>query len=131
MAKKKDDIPEWVANHIQNAKFADPVSESKTGYILEIYDKDLKLDIQLYEPVEDGRHIVTMDMASGIDPAQLQKGVVYNFSFDQSRAPLDKKVVEYLSTEKEIDMKAIYRFDLKTLEVIDEGATDAGPDASL
>jgi len=42
------------------------VSLTRTGYILEIYDKDAKIDAQLYEPVEDGRHIVTMNLSKDI-----------------------------------------------------------------
>lgn len=123
MAKKNDDIPDWVESHIQNAKFEDPIHESRTGYILEIYEKDQKMDVQLYEPLEDGRHIVTMDMDSNIDTTDLQRGVVYSFSFDQLKAPLDKKVVKYLRTEKDLDMQAIYKFDLRGLELIDEADT--------
>ena len=38
------------------------VSQTNTGYVLEIYESDGKIDAQLYESVEDGRHIVTMDL---------------------------------------------------------------------
>ncbi len=31
MAKKKEDIPSWVTDEIQNAKFEKPKSETKTG----------------------------------------------------------------------------------------------------
>ena len=49
MVKKKEDIPSWVTDEIQNAKFGKPKEETKTGYILEIYDKDGKADAQLYD----------------------------------------------------------------------------------
>jgi len=62
MAKKKDDIPDWVSDEIQNAKFEKPKEMKKSGYILEFYDADNKIDVQMYDPVEDGRHIVTMDV---------------------------------------------------------------------
>jgi len=42
-------------------KFEKPVSVTKSGYGLEIYG-DEKIDAQLYEPAEDRRHIVTMDL---------------------------------------------------------------------
>lgn len=125
MAKKKEDIPEWVSNEIQNAKFDKPVSQTKTGYILEIYEEDRKIDTQLYDSVEDGRHIVTMDLSKSIKPAELERGVVYEFSFDTMKAPLNKKVVDYLKKEKEIEMNAIYQFELKSLELLDVGSSES------
>ena len=122
MAKKKEDIPQWVSDEIQNAKFQKPQSLKKTGYILEIYDADNKIDAQLYEPVEDGRHIVTMDLPKDVNINDLQRGVVYEFIFDSLKAPLSKKVVEFLQKEKEIEMAAIYQFELKSLELIDVGS---------
>jgi len=124
MVKKKDDIPDWVTDEIQNAKFLKPEQLKRTGYILEIYEADNKIDAQLYDPVEDGRHIVTMDLPKKIKPSELEKGVVYEFTFDQHKAPLSKKVTEYLQKEKEIDMAAIYQFDLKSLELLDVGSSE-------
>jgi len=119
MAKKKEGAPEWVSNEIQSAKFEKPVSVTKSGYVLEIYEGDEKIDAQLYEPVEDGRHIVTMDLPKKIKSTELEKGAVYEFTFDSLKAPLSKKTVEYLSKEKEIEMNAIYQFELKSLELLD------------
>lgn len=125
MVKKKDDIPEWVSDEIQNAKFKKPEELTRTGYILEIYDADNKIDAQLYDPVEDGRHIVTMDLPKKIKASDLERGVVYEFTFDQHKAPLSKKVTEYLQKEKEIEMAAIYQFELKSLELLDVGSSEA------
>ncbi len=125
MAKKKDDIPDWVSDEIQNAKFKKPKGLKKSGYILEMYDADNKIDAQLYDPVEDGRHIITMDLPKKIKIGELEKGLVYEFTFDQHKAPLSKKVSEYLEKEKEIDMNAIYQFELKSLELIDVGSDEA------
>ncbi len=128
MVKKKDDIPDWVTDEIQNAKFKKPVEMKKSGYILEFYYEDNKLDVQLYDSVEDGRHIVTMDVAKSIKIDNLLKGEVYEFIFDQHKAPLSKKVSEYLTKEKEIDMNAIYQFELKSLELVDVGSNEATND---
>lgn len=125
MVKKKEDIPEWVSDEIQNAKFEKPVSQTKTGYILEIYEKDNKIDAQLYDPVEDGRHIVTMDLPKNVKSAELERGVVYEFTFASMKAPLSKKVVDYLKKEKEIEMNAIYQFELKNLELLDVGSSES------
>jgi len=106
MVKKKDDIP----------------------YILELYDVDNKMDVQLYDPVEDGRHIVTMDLPKKIK--DLEKGAVCEFIFEQHKAPLSKKVSEYLEKEKEIDMNAIYQFELKSLELLDVGSSVAADNST-
>jgi hypothetical protein len=124
-SSKKEDIPDWVSDEIQNAKFQKPEELKRTGYVLEIYDSDNKIDAQLYDPVEDGRHIVTLDLPKKIKISDLEKGVVYEFTFDQHKAPLSKKVSEYLLKEKEIDMNAIYQFELKTMELLDVGSSAA------
>jgi hypothetical protein len=121
--KKEDDIPEWVTDEIQNAKFKKPVEMKQSGYILEFYYDDNKLDAQLYDGVEDGRHIITMDVPKTIKMDGLLKGEVYEFIFDQHKAPLNKKVTEFL--DKEIEMKAIYQFDLKSLELTKVGSSGA------
>ncbi len=126
--KKEDEIPEWVTDEIQNAKFKKPEELKKTGYILEFYYDDNKVDIQLYDGIEDGRHIVTMDVAKKIKLDDLLKGEVYEFIFDQHKAPLSKKVSEFLEKEKEIEMKAIYQFELKSLELMDAGSKEAADD---
>ncbi len=125
MVKKKEDVPEWVSDEIQNAKFEKPVPMTRNGYVLEVYDSDGKIDAQLYEPIEDGRHIVTMDLPKKIKSSELEKGVVYEFKFDSIKAPLNKKVVEYLQKEKEIEMNAIYQFELKDIELLDEDSSEA------
>ena len=117
--KKEDEIPEWVTDEIQNAKFKKPEKVKGSGYILEFYYEDNKIDVQLYDAVDDGRHIVTMDVAKKIKIDDLLKGEVYEFVFDQHKAPLSKKVSEFLEKEKEIEMKAIYQFELKSLELLD------------
>ena len=126
--KKEDEIPEWVTDEIQNAKFKKPEEMKKAGYILEFYYEDNKVDIQLYENVEDGRHIVTMDVVKDIKMDDLLKGEVYEFVFDQHKAPLSKKCSEFLEKEKEMDMKAIYQFELKSLELMEVGSNEATDD---
>jgi hypothetical protein len=123
--KKEDEIPEWVTDEIQNAKFKKPEELKGSGYILEFYYDDNKIDVQLYDAVDDGRHIVTMDVVKGIKLDDLLKGEVYEFVFDQHKAPLSKKVSEFLEKEKEIEMKAIYQFELKSLELLEVGSSES------
>ncbi len=129
MVKKKDDIPDWVSDEIQNAKFEKPKEMKKSGYILEFYNADNKVDVQLYDAIEDGRHIVTMDLPKKVKIDDLVKGEVYEFVFDQHKAPISKKVSEFLDKEKEIEMTAIYQFELKSLELLDVNSSEAVDDA--
>lgn len=126
MAKE---LPKWAQDEIKNAKFGKPETQMRTGYILEIYDKDMKIDAQLYQEVEDGRRIITLDLPKKIKPSELLKGEVYEFTFDSSKAPLSKKLVDLLKKEMEIDMDAIYQFDLVSLELMDVGSDSASTES--
>ena len=128
MAKE---IPKWAQDEIKNAKFSKPESLTRTGYILEIYDKDMRIDAQLYEAVEDGRKIIEgMNLPKKIKPSSLSKGVVYEFAINSYKAPLSKKVIEFLKKEMEIDMDAIYQFELTNLELMDVDSDSSSDEES-
>jgi hypothetical protein len=130
MGKEKE-IPKDIQEEIKNAKFGKPESLTRTGYILEIYDKDMKIDAQIYEAVEDGRKIIEgMNLPKKSKPADLMKGTVYEFTINSFKAPLSKKVIEFLKKEMEIDMDAIYQFELTNLELMDVDSDSAGEDES-
>lgn len=130
MTKKKDDMPEWALEEIKNAKFEKPQLLTRTGYILEVYEEDKRIDTQLYEEVEDGRHIVTMELPKNIKPDQCEKGVVYEFTFNLFKAPLSKKVTDFLKKEKEIEMDAIYQFEMQRMELLDVASDGDAVDES-
>ena len=50
---------------------------------------------------------------------------MYEFTFNSMKASLSKKVVEYLKKEKEIEMNAIYQFELNSLELLDVGSSES------
>jgi hypothetical protein len=130
MGKEKE-IPKSIQEEIKNAKFGKPESLTRTGYILEIYDKDMKIDAQLYEAVEDGRKIIEgMNLPKKIKSSDLMKGTVYEFIINSFKAPLSKKVIEFLKKEMEIEMDAIYQFELTNLELMDVDSDSAGEDES-
>ena len=130
MGKEKE-IPKWVQDEIKDAKFGKPESVTRTGYILEIYEKDMKIDSQLYEAIEDGRKIIEgMNLPKKVKPSALMKGVVYEFTINSSKAPLSKKVIEFLKKEMEIDMDAIYQFELAKLELMDVDSDSSGEEES-
>lgn len=129
MVKKKDELPDWVLDDIKNAKFAKPEPLIRMGYILEIYESDKKIDAQLYETVEDGRHIVTLDLPKNVKASECQTGVVYEFGISMLKAPLAKKTIEFLKKEKEIEMSAIYQFELQKLTLMDVASDDMSGDS--
>ena len=130
MGKEKE-IPKWVQDEIKDAKFGKPESVTRTGYILEIYEKDMKIDSQLYEAIEDGRKIIEgMNLPKKVKPSALMKGVFYEFTINSSKAPLSKKVIEFLKKEMEIDMDAIYQFELAKLELMDVDSDSSGEEES-
>lgn len=130
MGKEKE-IPKAIQEEIKNAKFGKSESLTRTGYILEIYDKDMKIDAQLYEAVEDGRKIIEgMNLPKKVKPSDLMKGTVYEFTIDSFKAPLSKKVIEFLKKEMEIEMDAIYQFELTKLELMDVDSDSADADES-
>lgn len=130
MVKKKDELPDWILDDIKNAKFAKPEPLTRMGYILEVYNDDRKIDVQLYEAVEDGRHIITLDLPKNVKASECQTGVVYEFTINMLKAPLAKKTVEFLKKEKEIEMTAIYQFELQKITLMDVTSDDGGSDDS-
>ena len=66
--------------------------------------------------------IVTMDLSEKSKILELEKGLVYEFIFKQYKAPLSKKVSEFL--KKEIEMNTIYDFKLKSIKLINEGGSN-------
>ena len=125
------EIPKWAQDEIKNAKFGKPQSITRTGYILEIYDKEMRADVQIYEALEDGRKIIEgMSLPKKVKPSDLMKGVVYEFTINASKAPLGKKLIEFLKKEMEIEMDAIYQFDLASLEMMDVDSDSGTSDES-
>jgi hypothetical protein len=119
-SSEKEGIPEWIETEIRSIKFTDSETINRTGYILEIYKKDLKLDIQLYEALPDGRTIVEgIDVPSSQDISKYMKGLVYEFKIKMSRGKLSDKAIEFLKSQFMLDMDAIYQFELIELQPMD------------
>jgi hypothetical protein len=113
-------LPKWAEEEIRSVQFGKPEEISRTGYILDIYEKDFKIDIQVYEPMPDGRTIVEgLDVPKSMKISDFMKGFVYEFKVNFFTGPLGAKVVELLKTNFALDMKAIYKFELKDLQLMD------------
>lgn|SRR5687767_13973071 len=117
---QEEGLPKWAEDEIKSAQFGKPETISRTGYILDIYESDFKVDIQVYEPMPDGRSIVEgLDVPKTMKISDFMKGFVYEFKVNVFTAPLGAKVVELLKSKFALDMKAIYRFELHELQLMD------------
>jgi len=68
----------------------------------------------------DGRTIVEgLDVPKTMKISEFMKGFVYEFKVNVFKGPLSAKLVDLLKTKFNLDMKAIYRFELKELQLMD------------
>lgn len=119
-AQEDQSLPTWAEEEIKSVKFGSPEEISRTGYILDIYENDYKIDIQVYEPMPDGRTIVEgLDVPKAMKISDFMKGFVYEFKVNFFTGPLSEKLVDLLKTKFALDMKAIFRFELKELQLLD------------
>ena len=123
MGGKQSDIPEDVNKELESPKFGKPTEITASGYILDINEKDSKVDIQTYEPVSGTTILEGLSLSKKIKLNDLEKGIVCEFKFDELKAPLSKKTVEYLKGQG-IVMDVIIQFELKEIKIIDENSED-------
>ena len=124
MVKKQDDIPEDVNKELESPKFGKPSELTASGYILDVNDKDSKVDIQTYEPISGATILEGLSISKKIKLNDLEKGVVCEFKLDELKAPLSKRTVEYLK-EQGITMDVIIQLELKEVKIIDENSEAA------
>ena len=122
MGKKQNDIPEDINKELESPKFGKPAELTASGYVLDINEKDSKVDIQTYEPVSGATILEGLSISKKINLNDLGKGVICEFKLDELKAPLSKKTVEYLK-EQGIVMNSIIKLELKELKITDEHAT--------
>ena len=121
MVKKQDDIPEDVNKELESPKFGKPSELTTSGYVLDINEKNSKVDIQTYEPISGSTILEGLSISKKINLNDLEKGVVCEFKLDESKAPLSKRTVEYLK-EQGITMDVIIQLELKEVKIIDENS---------
>ena len=122
MGKIQNDMPEDINKELESPKFEKPTELTASGYVLDINEKDSKVDIQTYEPVSGSTILEGLSISKKIKLNDLEKGIVCEFKLDELRAPLSKKTIEYLK-EQGIMMDAIVKLELKEVKIIDEHET--------
>jgi hypothetical protein len=116
----EEKLPEWAEKEIKSVQFGDEQVIKRTGYILDTYEKDFKIDIQLYEALPDSRTIIEgLDVPKSMSIGDFRKGFVYEFEIKMFRGDLSTKLVEFLKTRLSLDMDAIYRFELQDLQLME------------
>jgi len=123
-----DSLPKWVTEEIRKAQFGEEEEWSGSGYILDINKEERKIDVQFYEKLPEGRYIATLDLPEKHNPESLELAVVYMFKFKTQKAPLNEKVVSFLKEKYNMDMDAIYRFELENIEKLEDVAADRAPE---
>ena len=121
MGKKQSDIPEDVNKELESPKFGKPKSMTQSGYVLDINEKDKKVDLQLYESVQGTTILEGLNLSKDVKLNDLEKGVVCEFKLNELKAKLSKKTVDYLA-EQGINLKEIVQYELAEMKIIDENA---------
>jgi len=119
-SQEEQSLPKWAEDEIKSVQFGKPETIARTGYILDVYENDYKIDIQIYEPMPDGRTIVEgLEVPKSMKVSGFMKGFVYEFKVSLFTGERGTKLVELLKSKFGLDMKAIYRFELKELQLMD------------
>ena len=119
-APEEEPLPEWAEDEIKSVKFAKPEIVTRSGYFLDIYASDYKVDIQVYEALPDGRTIVEgLDVPRSMKITDFLKGSVYEFKINVSKGDLSPELTELLKFKYNLDMDSIYRFELQELQLMD------------
>src|SRR6185369_537855 len=98
-APEEEPFPDWAEEEIKSVKLGEPELVTRSGYFLDIYGNDYKVDIQVYEALPDGRTIVE--------------------GLDVPKSSLSPKLTELLKSKYDLDMDSVYRFELQELQLMD------------
>ena len=113
-------LPKWAEDEIKSVQFGDPEILTRSGYILAAYEDVYKIDLQIYEALSDGRTIIEgLDVPKNLKIADFLKGSIYEFKIRMFKGELSSKLVEFLKLKYNLEMNAVYRFELKDLQLMD------------
>src|SRR6476646_12009138 len=101
-------------------KWGEPEILIKSGYILAVYEGVDRIDLQVYEALSDGRTIIEgLDVPKNLKISDFLKGFIYEFKIKMFKGELSSKLVELLKSMYNLDMNAIYKFELEDLQLMD------------
>ena len=115
-----ESLPKWAEDEIKSVQFGAPEILTRSGYILAVYEDAYKIDLQIYEALSDGRTIIEgLDVPKNLKISDFLKGFIYEFKIKMFMGELSSKLVELLKSKYNLDMNAIYRFELEDLQLMD------------
>jgi hypothetical protein len=115
-----ESLPKWAEDEIKSVQFDAPEILTRSGYILAVYEDAYKIDLQIYEALSDGRTIIEgLDVPKNLKISDFLKGFIYEFKIKMFKGELSSKLVELLKSKYNLDMNAIYRFELEDLQLMD------------
>ncbi|MDW0258938.1 MAG: hypothetical protein QN829_09480, partial [Nitrososphaeraceae archaeon] len=95
------------------------------------YEDVYKIDLQIYEALSDGRTIIEgLDVPKNLKIADFLKGSIYEFKIRMFKGELSAKLVELLKTKHNLEMNAIFRFELEDLQLMDVESDFQAPASS-
>jgi hypothetical protein len=113
-------LPKWAEDEIKSVQFGEPEILTRSGYILSVYEDVWKIDLQIYEALSDGRTIIEgLDVPKNLKISDFLKGFIYEFKIRMFKGELSSKLVELLKSKYNLEMNAIYRFELEDLQLMD------------
>ena len=113
-------LPKWAEDEIKSVQFGDPEILTRSGYILAVYEGVYKIDLQVYEALSDGRTIIEgLDVPQNLKISDFLKGFIYEFKIKMFKGELSSKLVELLKLTYNLEMNAIYKFELEDLQIMD------------
>jgi hypothetical protein len=113
-------LPKWAEDEIKSVQFGDPEILTRSGYILAVYEGVYKIDLQVYEALSDGRTIIEgLDVPQNLKISDFLKGFIYEFKIKMFKGELSSKLVELLKLTYNLEMNAIYKFELEDLQLMD------------
>ena len=122
-------LPKWAEDEIKSVQFGEPEILTRSGYILAVYEGVYRIDLQVYEALSDGRTIIEgLDVPKNLKISDFLKGFIYEFKIKMLKGELSSKLVELLKSMYNLDMNAIYKFELEDLQLMDvESDIQASP----
>jgi|SRR6476469_2443465 hypothetical protein len=113
-------LPKWAEEEIKSVQFGEPEILTRSGYILAVYEGVYRIDLQVYEALSDGRTIIEgLDVPKNLKISDFLKGFIYEFKIKMFKGELSSKLVELLKSMYNLDMNAIYKFELEDLQLMD------------
>lgn len=113
-------LPKWAEDEIKSVQFGEPEILTRSGYILSVYEDVWKIDLQIYEALSDGRTIIEgLDVPKNLKISDFLKGFIYEFKIRMFKGELSSKLVELLKSKYNLEMNAIYTFELEDLQLMD------------